>query len=508
MSKDTATITLPRTRASVAVSRIMTLFLATLLLLGTCLICVPQRAEALTTDSVTAKRNEDGGSEIIGGKPTRLSWEGWVSDDEKVMQIVLSFPEGCSLSDDVSLSIQEMIMDDPMHPIHDSSIQYTEELTNEHLIVNFSDGLRPGNKVLIQITGFQFPPVAGDYSITGTYIDDKGTSHALDNYRPISVIGQTGMEDFVTWLSSQGWVQAWNSMYFCRTFLNPVRAIATIPTLFGGWLVSIALVALGFPLAIPVGLGISFLRMSKLAVLRFISSIYVNIIRGTPLFLQIYLAFFGLPLLGLGLDNFTMGFIVLALNSSAYLAEIFRAGIQSIHKGQFEAASSLGMNAFQTMFFVIIPQTVRRVIPTMTSEFILLFKDTSLLAAVGVFEMMLFAKVQANITGNMTPYVVAAGFYLLVTLPLTRVISVFEKKLAATDGKEAPPDDKKPKTKRVGLFKTTVPEDLTQTESSQFAPPPPGAVIAPLSATASDPTIAISPEEHMSSRVPRKRKRL
>ena len=92
------------------------------------------------------------------------------------------------------------------------------------------------------------------------------------------------------------------------------------------------------------------------------------------------------------MDLFVLGAIVLVLNSSAYLAEIFRAGIQSINGGQFEAARSLGMNGAQTMFYVIIPQTVRRVIPTMTSEFILMYKDTSLLAAVGVMEIMMYAK--------------------------------------------------------------------------------------------------------------------
>jgi len=102
---------------------------------------------------------------------------------------------------------------------------------------------------------------------------------------------------------------------------------------------------------------------------------YVNVIRGTPLFLQIYIAFFGLPLLGINPNKYLLGILVLALNSSAYLAEIFRAGIQSISKGQFEAASSLGMNYWQSMQYVIIPQTVKRVLPTMTSEFILLYKD-------------------------------------------------------------------------------------------------------------------------------------
>jgi ABC-type amino acid transport system permease subunit len=149
---------------------------------------------------------------------------------------------------------------------------------------------------------------------------------------------------------------------------------------------------------------------------------------------------------------------VLAMNSSAYLAEIFRAGIQSIHKGQFEASASLGMNGVQTMFSVIIPQTVRRVIPTATSEFILLYKDTSLLAAVGVMEQMLFAKSMVASTGNMTPYIVAAGYYLIVTLPLTKIISSFERRLASAEGQSSPP---KPKRRRLFAKKSRAQSDGT-----------------------------------------------
>ena len=447
--------------AARAAKKVCALAAVLLLLVGSLLIAFPTRSEALTTDGVTARRNEEGGEAIIGGKPTRLQWRGVVGENEKVMQIVIVFPEGSSLSEDHIVSIEEMVADDPMNPYSEKNLKFDYKITNKSLIVNFEDGVRPNNTLLIFITGFIFPAEGGDFYITGTYIDDKGISHKLEEpSHPISVIPSTKLEDFIVWLDSRQWVQSWNSVWFLKTFLNPVRAVASVPTLAGGWLISIALVAIGFPLAIPIGLGVAFLRMSRFGLLRFLSSIYVNVIRGTPLFLQIYIAFFGLPLFISNMDMFTTGFIVLALNSSAYLAEIFRAGIQSIHKGQFEAASSLGMNGFQTMFFVIIPQTVRRVIPTMTSEFILLFKDTSLLAAVGVMEMMMFAKIQTNVQGNMTPYVVAAGFYLLVTLPLTRVISVYEKKLAATDGREAPPQDKKKKTKRVGLFKTIAPETV------------------------------------------------
>ncbi|MDR0346823.1 MAG: amino acid ABC transporter permease [Coriobacteriales bacterium] len=468
------------------------LLLLLLLILIPCLLmsAFPQRAWALSTDRTTARSNEDGGTNIIAGEPTRLSWEGTVGSDERVKSITLNFPEGCGIDGSAYIKLQEIIMDDPAHPVHDESIVYTQELSGESMHLVFDNGLRPNNKVIIQIYGFIFPPFAGDYVITGSYTDDTGEAHNLADSPAITAISITGTQRLVNWLGEQEWVQAWNSIKILNIFLNPALIVASIPELFRGWLNSIGLVLLGFPLAIPVGLGISFLRMSKFWVLRFISSIYVNVIRGTPLFLQIYIAWFGLPLLVGKPPDYILGFLVLAMNSSAYLAEIFRAGIQSIHRGQFEAASSLGMNGVQTMFFVIIPQTIRRVLPTMTSEFILLFKDTSLLAAVGVFEMMNFAKISVNVSGNMTPYVVAAGYYLLVTLPLIRAISAFERKLAASDGREAPSEAKKdtkdgddtsgkpgkPGTRRVGLFKT----------------------IAPLSAVDAKPNTGITPEQHES----------
>jgi polar amino acid transport system substrate-binding protein len=434
MTRDTAA----KTQGPVAVLVAVSLLVLVALVLG--LFGPTQQAHALSTDRTTAQANEDGGKSIIGGEATRLSWEGTVGETEKVMRITLNFPADCRLTNEAYVKVQEIIMDDPLHPSHDESIVYTEALTAEALVLDFASGLRPNNKVIIQIYGFVLPAVSGEYVVTGSYQDDAGTEHTLADSSTISVVAITTTQRLVNWLGEQEWVQAWNSVKFLNVFFNPLWIVASIPSLFFGWLRSIGLVLLGFPLAIPVGLGISFLRMSRLRVLRFVSSIYVNVIRGTPLFLQIYIAWFGLPLLVGKPPDYILGFLVLAMNSSAYLAEIFRAGIQSIHKGQFEAAASLGMNSAQTMFSVIIPQTIRRVLPTMTSEFILLFKDTSLLAAVGVFEMMNYAKISVNVSGNMTPYVVAAGYYLLVTLPLIRAISVFERKLAASDGREAPPE--------------------------------------------------------------------
>ena len=146
-------------------------------------------------------------------------------------------------------------------------------------------------------------------------------------------------------------------------------------------------------------------------------------------------------MVGVNIDNTILGMVVVALNSAAYQSEIFRAGIESIPVGQYEAASSLGMNRTQTMISIILPQTIRRVIPTVTSDFITSYKDTSLLMSVGVMEVMMFAKNQVMIAGNMTPYTTAAIFYLIITLPLIKVVGIIERRLATSEQGQAPRPD-------------------------------------------------------------------
>ena len=260
-------------------------------------------------------------------------------------------------------------------------------------------------------------------------------------------------EELSTYLGEQDWVQAWNSNKFLHLFLDPTVLVTSFPVVIKGFFMALAIVLVAFPCAIPFGLLLALMRMSKLRVLRGLATTYVNVVRGTPLFLQIYIAFFGLPLAGIQVPPFPLGVVVLAMNSSAYLCEIFRAGIQSIPKGQFEASRSLGMNGAQTMLFVIIPQTVRRVIPTMTSEFILLYKDTSLLAAVGVMEVVMYAKTIVAATGSITPYIVAACFYLVITLPLAKIVGKLEAHLADRDAGNT---GKKSKRKK---HKAPLPED-------------------------------------------------
>lgn len=314
------------------------------------------------------------------------------------------------------------------------------------LKLKFTPVVPPGSTMRIQIHDVKLPNTGGQHEVGVTYVSGGTTGRIKSPLFTFETV--TRSELLSRWLDGQSWVKAWNSVEFFRLFIQPQKIVIAIPLLFLGWLTSISLVGVAFPIAIAGGLALAFARMSKIPPLRWIAGLYINVIRGTPLFLQIFIAFIGLPISGIKAPLFVTGVIVLALNSSAYLAEIFRAGIQSIHKGQFEAACSLGMTYWQAMQHVIIPQTVKRVLPTMTSEFILLFKDTALLSSVGIFELLLYSNSITTKSGNMTPYMVAAVYYLIVTIPLIHWVGNLEQKLAVAEGGQAPPKA----NKRGGLF--------------------------------------------------------
>jgi His/Glu/Gln/Arg/opine family amino acid ABC transporter permease subunit len=291
-------------------------------------------------------------------------------------------------------------------------------------------------------------PLRIEYSAEATVSGVPAVEKRVDESLKMIYRTPALQELIARWMDKQKPIQSWNDIKALGMFFKPQMIVLSIPLLFAGWLLSIALVGVAFPIAIAGGLGVSFMKMSKIPPVRWIAAAFINVIRGTPLFLQIVVAFTGLRMAGIRASDFVTGVIVLAINSSAYLAEIFRAGIQSIHKGQFEAASSLGMTYWQAMRYVIIPQTVKRVLPTMTSEFILLFKDTSLLAPVGVFELMLFAQNRVARGGNLTPFVIAAAYYLIVTIPLINWVGKLERRLAVSEHGQTPDEPKR----RGGLF--------------------------------------------------------
>ncbi len=421
------------------------LIMAATLALG----AAPVQAQALETQGCSARPNDDaaGSNDVLGATETRIQWDAEVAEGEGVTAVTLTLPEGTTFSTEDARATLLTGADRMERNYPD--VEFATE--GQNFTATFAEPVMQEGELRLEIYGVFFPAAGGEMQVTGTYVTSDGASHDIEGIPSIAVEGVDPFEQMGNYLSEQEWVQAWNSNTFLKLFLNPVLLVTSLPVVFWGFLQAIAIVACAFPLAIPLGFVLSLMRMSKFRVLRGIGTTYVNIVRGTPLFLQIYIAFFGLPLAGVQIPTFPLGVIVLFMNSGAYLCEIFRAGIQSIPKGQFEASRSLGMNGAQTMLFVIIPQTVRRVIPTMTSEFILLYKDTSMLAAVGVMEIVMYAKTIVAATGSITPYIVAALFYLIITLPLAKVVGKLEARLAGNDTGAS--TGKKKKSKKRGLVR-------------------------------------------------------
>ena len=400
--------------------------LLALLVAVTCALALPAAADALTVEKLSARPNADAGSEVLAATPTRINWEGQADAGESLTSLSLTLPDGTSFElDDARATV--LTGADLMERV---SVDASFSAEGQTVTATFAEALPDGAYLRIEIFGVEFPAAGGEMQLTGSYELADGSSKDIEGMAAIPVTSVSTVDALVADLERQEWVQAWNSNKFLRLFFNPPVIVSSFPIVFNGFLMALAIVLVAFPLAIPIGFLLSLMRTSHLRLLRAIASVYVNIVRGTPAFLQIYIAFFGLPLAGIQVPTYPLGVIVMALNSSAYLCEIFRAGIQSIPKGQTEAARSLGMSGVQTTVYVIIPQMFRNVIPTMTSEFILLYKDTSLLAAVGVMEVVMYAKTIVASTGSITPYIVAASFYRIVTLPLARVVGMLEARLS------------------------------------------------------------------------------
>ena len=365
-------------------------------------------------------------SQTSGGKSTRFTFT--TTPSQPVDQLTLGFPAGFDLT---KSKVDAVTLDG----LKRTPVAVTQTTDGQNIKMGFNPPIARGNDLRVQVFGVVLPLKGGQYYVTVDY--DSGGVKGRTTTPPFSFETVTPAESLSSYLDSQQWVKNWNSFQFFNIFLRPQVIVTSVPLLFLGWLISIALVLVAFPFAILGGLILAFAKMSKLWPVKFLANIYINVVRGTPLFLQIFIAFVGLPIAGVRAPWFPTGVFVLALNSSAYLAEIFRAGIQSISKGQFEAASSLGMSYPQAMFYVIIPQTVKRVLPTMTSEFILLFKDTALLSAVGVFELMLYANSITTQTATLTPFMVAAVYYLIITVPLINWVASLERRLAVAEGGQA-----------------------------------------------------------------------
>ncbi|MDD6308009.1 MAG: amino acid ABC transporter permease [Clostridia bacterium] len=203
-----------------------------------------------------------------------------------------------------------------------------------------------------------------------------------------------------------------------------------LPSLLNGGKITLMVFVLTLVMSLPLGLVISLMRISKIAPLKWFASAYIWILRGTPLLLQLYFVYFGLPNIGITLDGITSAVTAFVLNYAAYFAEIYRAGIESIDRGQYEAGKVLGFSQSQIMRRIIIPQTLSRIIPPITNETITLVKDTALITAISVSELLRAAKGAVNRDMNTTAFLLAALLYLFFTLLLTILFKFTEKRFS------------------------------------------------------------------------------
>ena len=210
------------------------------------------------------------------------------------------------------------------------------------------------------------------------------------------------------------------------TFFDIEYGKEVFPTVVKGLWINLQLTFFGGVAIGIIAMGLALLRTTKspaLTPFRFLATAYVDIFRGAPLILIILLVGFGVPALrlqGISSNVIVLGTIAVVLTYSAYVAEVIRSGILSIHPSQRAAARSLGLTSGQTMRFVVLPQALRRVVPPLLNDFVSLLKDTGLVSILGVTDAVRAAQINASRTFNYTPYVVAAILFLLITIPMTR----------------------------------------------------------------------------------------
>ena len=196
-----------------------------------------------------------------------------------------------------------------------------------------------------------------------------------------------------------------------------------------GWTLTLKIFFITLIISMPLGAVIALLRLSKIKVVNRLMSFYIWVLRGTPLLLQLIFIFFGLPEIGIKFGRLTAVYIAFGLNYAAYFGEIFRSGIQSIERGQKEAATILGLNVFQIQTKIVLPQVLKRTLPAIGNEIITLVKDTSLAHVLAITEILKLATGLGNKYASLTPYLVAGVIYLFMTYIVPKILEVAEKKV-------------------------------------------------------------------------------
>ena len=217
--------------------------------------------------------------------------------------------------------------------------------------------------------------------------------------------------------------------------MNFELMVQAMPLLLTGAVVTVKITALSVFLGILIGLFVGIARISTYKIVHLAAAVYVDFLRGTPLLVQIFLVYFALPVLtGQRIDPFVAAIAACSINSSAYVAEIFRAGIQSIDAGQMEAGRSLGMTWTQTMRYIIVPQAARRVIPPLGNEFIALLKDSSLVSVIGFEELTRRGQlIIARTYASLEIWICVAIIYLVMTVSISWLVAWLERRYKIDD---------------------------------------------------------------------------
>lgn len=211
--------------------------------------------------------------------------------------------------------------------------------------------------------------------------------------------------------------------------------VRSLPLLLAGALVTVQITALSVAFGLFIGMLMSLARLSNRWIFRAFATAYVDFVRGTPLLVQIFIIYFALPLIvGQRVDPFVAAITACSINSGAYVAEIFRGGIQSIDKGQMEAGRSLGMTWAQTMRYIILPQAFKRIIPPLGNEFIAMLKDSSLVSVIGFEELTRSGQlIIARTYASFEIWTIVAFIYLVMTFTISRLVAYLERRFKIDD---------------------------------------------------------------------------
>ena len=237
-----------------------------------------------------------------------------------------------------------------------------------------------------------------------------------------------------------------NNIFLLGVAMDFGKMIKWIPTFIDGMIVTVVLSLMTVFLGSIIGLVATFLQQSQKKSLKAVANIYTQVIRGTPLLVQLYIWLYGLPLIGISLPTlpflgdvyssreFLTAVVALSINSGAYICELLRGGLESIDKGQMEAGRSLGLSRKETMKSVIIPQAIRVVLPGLGNEFIAMIKESSIVSVVGIFDVMYTSNIVKAATYSIfEPLIIVAIIYFFLTYSLTGIMKQLEKRLSVYD---------------------------------------------------------------------------